>query len=321
MALSRTKYLVIVFIICLLGAPIRQVVSATPGGRLSQQLVAAAQKFGNIEKKTLSISKWQSRVEKIEQAYRDAFGGLDLDKATIDRLSTDAVRSLFNASYIRVFYSLKRAQIAPVTSFYAALQEREALTPKDTRRMYRTYISLRDFAHARELLQNNPGLGLPALPDIKGKVDDEANEPAVLVVAADGTALTYKPIQVRQGKRVVIVSHPLCHFTRRATRVLASHPDLWQVLTEHAIWIAPQDGRLTMDALVDWNRHIPAARIYLTYRQSDWPMVDKWGTPSFYFLDAGKLVYEFTGWPQGQSALDKLRKGLRELGLLTATTK
>lgn len=58
----------------------------------------------------------------------------------------------------------------------------------------------------------------------------------------------------------------------------------------------------------------PRLPIAFSARREDWPFVDDWSSPTFYFLRQGKLVAKVTGWPkEGRRA--EFSAALHQLGL------
>jgi hypothetical protein len=47
-----------------------------------------------------------------------------------------------------------------------------------------------------------------------------------------------------------------------------------------------------------WNHEHPAMQHTIAYRNDEWPMIDWWGTPTFYFIKDGAVIAKFVGWPK-----------------------
>lgn len=50
------------------------------------------------------------------------------------------------------------------------------------------------------------------------------------------------------------------------------------------------------------------------YDLGEWPMIDDWATPIFYFLRDGRLVAKVIGWPRG-GRVAGLETAIRDVGL------
>jgi hypothetical protein len=119
------------------------------------------------------------------------------------------------------------------------------------------------------------------------------------------------PVEPKNANFVVVVAHPLCHFSQNAISAIAADPELSAGLKQ-AIWLAPPDGNLRLDVFRNWNRIHPLQRMAIAYTKTEWPSIDSWETPTFYFFRKGELVGKVAGWPvSGHS--QELREQLRKL--------
>src|SRR5690606_15389081 len=91
-----------------------------------------------------------------------------------------------------------------------------------------------------------------------------------------------------------------CHFTQNAAGAIESDPALHALFTEHAKWLAPQDTTTDFSVFRRWNAEHPDMPITITYLEAGFPMIDTWSTPTFYFIDHGRVVSQVTGWPRGE---------------------
>jgi hypothetical protein len=64
-----------------------------------------------------------------------------------------------------------------------------------------------------------------------------------------------------------------------------------------------------------WNQTHPGQEITLAYRDAEWPMITRWGTPDFYFLKDGVVRAKVFGWPPGGRKA-QLVAALHEVGLM-----
>jgi len=53
----------------------------------------------------------------------------------------------------------------------------------------------------------------------------------------------------------------------------------------------------------------------LAYDYHEWPMIDRWYTPVFYFLRNGRLVSEVIGWPRAGRKTE-IVAALQNVGLM-----
>ncbi|HEV2538939.1 MAG TPA: hypothetical protein VGU03_04460 [Frateuria sp.] len=173
-----------------------------------------------------------------------------------------------------------------------------------SRRAYRdevyAFIQARMFGRAQRVALEHPEAGISPIPEVtlaKGFRDDA---PAVLVWDKKGNRFIAKNIDLRNF-RLVIVGHPLCHFTQRAVSDISNNNKLKQVTTG-ALWILPQDGTLDPTVIAQWNATHPAQPMAIAYLESKWPGFSYWGTPTFYFLKNGAVIRSVIGWPSNGNA-------------------
>ena len=50
------------------------------------------------------------------------------------------------------------------------------------------------------------------------------------------------------------------------------------------------------------------------YLQKEWPLIESWQTPGFYFIKDGTIVASVIGWP-GDQQLETLKDAFRRIGL------
>jgi hypothetical protein len=51
------------------------------------------------------------------------------------------------------------------------------------------------------------------------------------------------------------------------------------------------------------------------YKREEWPMIERWETPVFYFFRDGRVVGKVIGWPVA-GRKNEIRRSLRRAGLL-----
>ncbi|MEG0184915.1 MAG: hypothetical protein RR704_15865 [Stenotrophomonas sp.] len=107
---------------------------------------------------------------------------------------------------------------------------------------------------------------------------------------------------------ILVIAHPTCGFTRAAADAAQTDPELRSMLSgRRALWLSPQDGTLDPRVFIDWRERHPDLPIHIVGRQSGFPELGYWGTPTFYILRDGKVVARVVGWPSGgnKAALQK----------------
>jgi hypothetical protein len=202
-----------------------------------------------------------------------------------------------------------------MASFLNTLQERGLASSAHYLHMYEIFIGARMLTEARALASQHPMPELEPLPELHEEPDVVPGQPTEWVVHQSQRELLRRNADVRAPAQVVIVSHPLCHFSRAAAHDIQTDPVLRETLEGHATWLAPQDTHINFNAVQQWNQQHPEQEVTLTFRREEWPMIDSWATPTFYFLKNGVAVAKVAGWPR-QGRRSELLAGLRQIGLM-----
>lgn len=239
----------------------------------------------------------QARATAITASYAELFPPLPADQ--VHALSAQDAALGFRAANMAHFYSLDEYHLAQMRVYFDRLTQLDVASPSQVRDLSGAYVASRHWQQARSLREAFPAVMLAPIPPVLDAMGRQASAPAsVLTVgAADGT-LARVPEDITHGPVIIAISHPLCHFSRAAFAALASDPALASIKT-HIRWIAPVDRELHLDVLQQWNTEHPEAAMKIAYSRSQWPPLDSWNTPTFYFLKDGKLLKNVEGWPEG----------------------
>ena len=81
-----------------------------------------------------------------------------------------------------------------------------------------------------------------------------------------------------------------CGPSLRALLAIGNDPDLRRRLASITQWLVPPEGMLDFAAWQRWNREHPDARLLAVHRAGEWPWIESWATPQFYFLRQGKAI-------------------------------
>jgi hypothetical protein len=268
-----------------------------------------------------------ARVERATQAYDDGARAAVIaatydemvrrvrDTHALEQADGHDLELLYRAARLAAFHSHGPRHVQDMTSFLSGLQRRGLASSRHYRHMHEAFVGARMFAEARNLATQHPTEVLERLPVLREAADLVAGQPTELVVHPDQHELLRRSADLRRPSQVVVVSHPRCHFSRAAMQDIRADPVLGRILATHARWLAPQDDDLDFDVLQQWNREHVEQQITLTFRRDEWPMIDSWQTPTFYFLEDGVVIAKLDGWPQhGRRA--ELLAALRQIGLL-----
>ena len=243
----------------------------------------------------------------IAASYRERFGALT--GADLDALPDASLDLLFRAAEIPVGYTLDPYFAEQMNAAYERLAARSRVEPRHRRSMFEAWVMVRRFDAARRIAGATPDAGhLPLLRETA--VPPAA--PALWAPDEGADALTRRTIDLTQP-RIVVVSHPLCGFSQNAARQIAADPELGPRFAERSLWLLPQTATLDVDQVRTWqSAHAPYRMAYVDL-QRNWPGMDEWGTPTFYFFKDGRIVHKVVGWPpEGRKA--DLLEGLARIG-------
>lgn len=270
------------------------------------------------------LQAMEARYALLRQVDDAAAGKPDLERARLiggefDRLFPDLEPAsalsdhdlpiAFKAADTAVFYTSDRKHAVILAQLFAELERRGLTTPKHARSMQAAYVQTRMFDEAVEFQRAHPALA--ALPVMVGK-DESARSAWVFHPTRNEVSL--EPATLGDGPAIVVVTHPLCHFSQNAFRAIEGDMELQALFAEHAQLIAPSPKQFEVALFQQWNREHPDLPMRLAYDRTQWPQLDAWGTPTFYFFRDGRLQAVVEGWPEGGRKAELLA-ATRKIGL------
>ena len=234
----------------------------------------------------------------------------------IDRVSTATslldLRALFDALNTKAFYSDSRVNAFALEKFALLLKERADLRASEAKAVFGALVAARDFDRAK-YFQKLTNVATPEpLPQT---IDATIGKPATTLwfVNASKRVLERKSIPELHGVQLVVVASLDCQYSVRALNTVTSNDALMRSLPPVAYWIVPPERSLIFSKLQAWNSDHKLLQFALANAKDEWPFIDSWDTPEFYFLRDGKVVDRLTGWPRDGSNEQKLLSKLREL--------
>jgi hypothetical protein len=258
-----------------------------------------------------------ARFAAIGAEYERSFG--PTIRAPLTRLSDADLEAVFRATELITAYVRLPVHAEAQAAVIAELEARGKAEPRHQKRLFQTWLSLRKLDEARALRAKHPEAKLPAVPDLRDGGGAITGQPNVWTVAADATdaapVLERRSVDLSGAAQVVVIANPFCHFAQAAVAALDADPSLRPVLAAHSSWITPQDGFFAVDETQEWNRAHPGMPIGFSVQRDDWPAIDTWSTPTFYFLQRGALVAKVEGWPKA-GRRDEIAAALKKIGLL-----
>jgi hypothetical protein len=225
------------------------------------------------------------------------------------RTMTDGdVALMFRAALVAVYFDPHVQRLDEARLDLAELERRRAAPPAWFARIYSALVERRDFAEAHRFAAAHPQAKLTTLPPLREAV--EGDGPTVLAIESDGRALVHRALALNPSAQVIVVAG--CHFAMDAAHDIDADADLKRAFSRNVAWITPSDWNPADADLVRWNRTHPSAPIGVVYRASEWPMIDSWAMPTFYFLREGRVAAKVVGW---QGHREDLLAGFRAIGL------
>ncbi|MBS0571249.1 MAG: hypothetical protein JSS28_11610 [Proteobacteria bacterium] len=236
---------------------------------------------------------------------------------TSERFDPDDTELLFRAANIAEFYSQQADFIRDMSADLKRLDKFGKATNADYADLYRALVDVRDFERARSFAAAHPSSSLVALPVIEDAPNLQAGAQTVLSVEAGNHKLIHHSVAIPALAYIFVAGSPGCHFTRNAVRDLEANPAMKEVFAHHAQWVAPQDGYVAkdFDRFERWNGEHPDFQMSMAYKASEWPLVDSWATPTFYFVKDGKVAAKVVGWPD-EGNIPALTDAARKIGLM-----
>lgn len=294
-----------VFILCCLcgGAA-----GTWPSGVLAgQDLTHRYDDLMEVHERTRGLATAQ-RATAIAGAFDRNFA--DYAATDLSKVADQELITLFRAANIAHAYSVRGSYLEVMRRTFDALDARGLVSQGIYGDMHAAMFASREFSQARRLEAKFPQWPVESVPDLSSDTDAAVT---VLSIPDTGTTLRRVELDVGNGPRVIVISHPLCHFSRGAIAAVEADEDLSKIMVG-STWLAPVDRTLYLDVLRQWNRDHAQHPVVLAFDRAEWPSFDSWSTPTFYFLKDGKVVSVVEGWP-GEGNKQKVIQAARRIGL------
>jgi hypothetical protein len=269
-----------------------------------------------IDKEIVAASRQGSDTRlrrQAAEAYERLFGAR-LRRASLKDFSSADLDLVLRAAEIAGTYAPGERPARDMAAIVEELERRGDAANIHYTAAYRMLVAVRDLAGARRLAAKYPAGEFEVLPAVRAD-PEPARAPSVWVPGETPHEVVQRRVDLGAGPGIVVVSHPSCHFSRNAVSAIAADDVLGPTFRSHATWIAPQSGTLDLPVLQRWNREHRDFAVALAVRQAEWPFVDYWNTPTFYFLKDGTVVEKVIGWPK-EGRREELLAASRKAGLL-----
>ena len=248
-----------------------------------------------LEQATASLPE-RDQSNEIARTYRNLFSAAVIPES-LRQASPQDLGVTLKAAYLAAAYDENKHHFNDMREVFSELEHRNLVTEDQGELMFRALIAYRDFDAARSLLSRYPRLSVEPVPEILIS-GDGPNGYNVFAVNGDKYALQQATIDISTGTHLIIISHPLCSFSRNAKKDLEADAEFSFAFSPKATWLAPVSGRLDLDEIRNWNQSNPDAQIVIARTKSNWKMIDQWATPQFYAVRDGEIVGHVSGWPK-----------------------
>jgi hypothetical protein len=245
-------------------------------------------------------------ADNIARAYLDLFGNVDVSSI---KDQPETLKSVFDASDIAAFYTDSAYHAEKMQLYFGLLKAGGYIDMSRGEDVYRAYIAAEEFAAAAEFANAHPYLNLPPLPTIVTRLDDELQE---WVIQADGNKLEAATFSLPSGPYMLVAASIRCHFSLNSMRALQDFQDVGR-LNGHSKWLMRMERKINFAEIAYWNKSHPTFQFSIPRHYAAWTAIERWDTPTFYFFNSGKLVYQFSGWPT-QGNMENIKRGMREAG-------
>lgn len=252
-------------------------------------------------------------VTQLQRVVADMLKAVDF--TGIARLSRQDIKDLHEVAGALAFYSNEPADVRQMRRGYDELEKRGLATRLQGQAMRDQYVTARMIPEAMAFAAQRPGLNLNKIPRFE-KPESELPAPSLWHLSADGTRLAQQSFHLGSEPHVIVVASPWCSFSQRASQTLQATPDLARLMAEHSTWILPQFRIPDFADIEKWNQSYADWPLLLVNKDKEWPDLELFEVPKFFFFRGGKVVSTVTGWP-GDEQLEKLREGISSIGLWT----
>lgn len=254
-----------------------------------------------------------TRGATIGALYDEFFASARPDRR-LDRIDDRDLDLLYRAAALAEYDTANNKYVRDMQAYLDALQERKLASEREVVQMYRALVSTRRLTEASEFARRHPLPEMKAFPAWHDASGLAAGLPTELALDLDRHELLRRSVDLHRAAQIVVVGHPSCHFTQNAMQDIQADPVLGGIFRSHARWLAPQESVFDWDAFEQWNRSHPEQELAVAFRREEWPMIDTWNLPTFYFFKDGALQAKFFGWPE-KGRRSELLAALQQIGL------
>jgi hypothetical protein len=274
----------------------------------------------------------KERLAAFERTEAEIFqsGGTTLDRArslsvAYDRLFSDDLRNhteasspteleaRFRAVTNVFFYTLDHKYLVPMKRILDEMISKNQAQWWHYYKMYSSLLAVRDFAGARSVLRKHPNKHIEPLPEIQD-LTKKLHGATEWVIDSTNRRITRLDYEMPLDPVVIMIFNPNCHFSMNALRDIKNSGFLFNRLKTRLKILSPPDPNFSFDDFQTWNKQNPLFSTSLVHNRQEWPMIQDWGMPIFYFFRDRKLVTTVVGWPRAGN-IDAVNNALDAIGV------
>lgn len=254
----------------------------------------------------LARSNFSSKeiAEKITKEYTAVFETNALI-VTKNKLDNAELEYLFDVTSLTIFYANNDRLTKKLSTIFSELDKRHLVTTKHIEKLFSAFISSRLFDEAEALKKRLKQNNFELIPLLKVNAQNTTSLFSEWRIDDASESMERQNFDLTNGETIVVLTHPRCHFSQNAITSILNDPDLKAMFETHAHLIAPQTDKIDFKLLQYWNKAYPTLPIALMHKHDEWPFIEEWGTPQFYFLKNGEVKAHVEGWPKAGNK-DKL---------------
>lgn len=254
-----------------------------------------------------------------QSLYQRKFGD-QIHTSRARNLDIESMSLLFEASYLLAMYTLHSDDIATLNSIGDAMISSGTARERDIKDLVDANFAGRNFVIAKKYGDMiDESVVFPEMSD--ARQTGAAAGTKIIIPETNSSGVTYTAGTFNlDGNRIVIVSHPQCPFSGRAAQSIHASPRLREIFSRHALWLSPPlANNLSGKTVADWSEKYPDFRWGIAFRRGEFPAIERWSLPSFYFFSDGQLIHTFTGWRSDEN-IKLVFDGLEKINLLPPST-
>lgn len=237
------------------------------------------------------------QVHNVEASYWMLFPRASLKGKGVEELDAELRGALVGANYTHLPAIADRS-----LEVLAALEDAHAATAQRYAVAFQALIAASELDAADALARQHPGIGLSPIPGRDTAASFVSTAPAEWVFSTDGGKLTRRGVSLDAPFQILVVAHPLCHFSQHAVAAISQDAGLAKAFAKYAHWITPSLRESDFSVIAAWNREHPGFEMASVYDPNQWHGFDFRETPLFFFLVNGKIQQVVTGWPGDEQA-------------------